>query len=143
LAPIRRLKAEGVASNSECKQEDIATQQASTRLSKGITSREAEMMNEIERATTIASLQKLSARLETLRYLDIADLQLPEQQKYYEQTLEDAYAALAQVETALDELGQELEFQHRRLGEVVEHYAQGEGATLLWETRQKAPDRQR
>jgi peptidoglycan hydrolase CwlO-like protein len=75
-------------------------------------------MNEIERETTIASLQKLCARLETLRHLDIADLQLPEQQKHYEQTLEDAYAALAQVETALDTLGQELEYQHQRLGEV-------------------------
>ena len=101
------------------------------------------MMNEIERATTIASLQKLCARLETLGHLEIADLQLPGQQKYYEQTLEDAYAALAQVETALDELGQELEFQHRRLGGAVEHYAQGEGATLLWETRPNAPGSQR
>ena len=75
-------------------------------------------MNEIERETTIASLQKLCARLETLRHLEIADLQLPEQQKHYERTLEDAYAALAEVETALDKLGQELEFQHQRLGEV-------------------------
>jgi hypothetical protein len=107
LAPIRRLKAE-----------DIAAEQASTRLNKGMTSREASTMNEIERETTIASLQKLSARLETLRDLDIADLRLPGQQKHYEQTLEDAYAALAQVETALDKLGQELEYQHQRLGEV-------------------------
>jgi hypothetical protein len=75
-------------------------------------------MNERERATTIASLQKLCARLETLRHLDIADLLLPGQQKHYEHTLEDAYAALAQVETALDTLGQELEYQHQRLGEV-------------------------
>ncbi len=77
-------------------------------------------MNEMERETTIASLQKLCARLETLRHLEIADLQLPDQQKHYEQTLEDAYAALAQVETALDTLGQELEYQHQRLGEVVD-----------------------
>ncbi len=108
-----------------------------------MTSREASTMNEIERETTIASLQKLSARLETLGHLEIADLRLPGRQKHYEQTLEDAYAALAQVETALDELGQELEFQHRRLGGAVEHYAQGEGATLLWETRPEAPDSQR
>ncbi len=144
MAPIRRLKAEGVASNSERKQEDIATQQASTRLSKGIiTEREAGMMNEIERETTIASLQKLSARLETLGHLDIADLLLPGQQKHYEQTLEDAYATLAEVETALDKLGQELEFQHQRLGGTVEHYAQGEGATLLLETRPEAPGSRR
>jgi len=100
-------------------------------------------MNEIERATTIALLQKLYARLETLRHLDIADLQLPGQQKHYEQTLEDAYATLAEVETALDELGQELEFQHRRLGGAVGYYAQGEGATLPLETRPEAPGSQR
>ena len=44
-----------------------------------------------------------------LRHLEMADLLLPGRQKHYEQTLEDAYAALAQLETALDELGQELE----------------------------------
>ena len=75
-------------------------------------------MNEIEVETTIASLRTLHARLETLRHLEMADLLLPSQQKHHEQTLEDAYAALAQVETALDQLGQELEFQHQRLGEV-------------------------
>ena len=53
-----------------------------------------------------------------LRHLEMADLLLPSQQKHHEQTLEDAYVALAQVETALDQLGQELEFQHQRLAEV-------------------------
>ncbi len=75
-------------------------------------------MNEIEVETTIATLRRLCVRLETLRHLEIADLQLPAQQGHYEQTLEDAYAALAQMETMLDELGQELEYQHQRLGEV-------------------------
>jgi len=75
-------------------------------------------MNEIEVETTIATLRRLFVRLETLRPLEIADLQLPAQQGHYEQTLEDAYAALAQMETMLDELGQELEYQHQRLGEV-------------------------
>jgi hypothetical protein len=77
-------------------------------------------MNEIEIEATIASLRTLHARLETLRHLEIADLLLPGQQKHCEQTLEEAYAALAQVETALDQFGQELEFQHQRLGEVVD-----------------------
>jgi hypothetical protein len=77
-------------------------------------------MNEIEVETTITTLRRLCARLETLRHLEIADLQLPGQQEHYEQTLEDAYAALAQVETTLDELGQELEYQHQRLGEVLD-----------------------
>ena len=31
-----------------------------------------------------------------------------------------AYAALAQLETKIDELGQELEYHHQRLGETVE-----------------------
>ena len=76
-------------------------------------------MNEIELETTIASLRTLHARLETLRHLEIADLQLPGQQKHCEHTLEDASAALAQVETVLDEFSQELEFQHQRLRESV------------------------
>lgn len=92
------------------------------------------MMNEIERETTIASLQKLCARLETLRHLDIADLQLPDQQKHYEQTLEDAYTALAQVEAALDGLSQELEFQQQRLGGTGFHRLSRRhaGAQLRW-----------
>ena len=80
-------------------------------------------MNEMEVEITIASLRRLCARLETLRHLEITDLQLPGQQEHSEQTLEDAYAALDQVETALDELGQELEYEHQRLGEAGEHYA--------------------
>jgi len=78
-------------------------------------------MNEIEVETTITTLRRLCARLEKLRHLDITDLQLPDRQEHYEQTLEDAYAALAQVETTLDELGQELEFQHQRLGGAGSH----------------------
>jgi hypothetical protein len=100
-------------------------------------------MNEMEIETTIASLRRLCTRLETLRHLDIIDLQLPGQQEHYVQTLEDAYAALDQVETTLDKLGQELEYEHQRLGEAVEQHAQEEGATLLWEGRPEAPGSQR
>ncbi len=78
------------------------------------------MMNEIEIEAIIATLRQLCARLDTLRHLDTAELLLPGQQKHYEQTLEDAYTALARMETAVDELGQELEYQHQRLGEVVD-----------------------
>jgi SHS2 domain-containing protein len=77
-----------------------------------------------DQATIIAALRTFSARLDTLRNMDItALLVLPGWQKHYEQTLEDAYAALAQVETTLDELAQELEFQHQRLGEAVEQFS--------------------
>jgi len=59
-------------------------------------------------------------KMDTLRNMDITDpLLLPGWQKHYEQTLEDAYAALAQMETTLDGLVQELEFQHQLLGKVV------------------------
>ena len=82
-------------------------------------------MNEIEVETTIATLRRLCARLETLRHLEIAALQLPGQQEHYEQTLEDAYAALDQIETTVDELGQELEYEHQRLGEVLDQDHEG------------------
>ena len=55
-----------------------------------------------------------------LRHLEMADLLLTGKQKHHEQTLEDAYAALAQVETALDEPGQELEYHHQDFSEVVD-----------------------
>jgi len=84
-------------------------------------------MNEMEVETTIASLRRLCAQLETLRHLDITDLQLPGQQEHYEHTLEDAYAALEQVETALDELGQELAYEHQRLGEAVSNWRRKRG----------------
>jgi hypothetical protein len=41
-------------------------------------------------------------------------------QTQYTKTLEDAYAALAKVETIVDELGQELEYHHERLGKAME-----------------------
>jgi hypothetical protein len=77
-------------------------------------------MKEIEIETTIEVLRTLYARLETLRHMEGDEIVLLNQQKQYEQTLEDAYAALALLETKVDELGQELEYQHQRLGEAVE-----------------------
>jgi hypothetical protein len=82
--------------------------------------REVWQMKEIEIETTIEVLRRLCARLETLRRLDSSEIVLLNQHKQYEQTLDDAYAAFAQLETKVDELGQELEYQHQRLGEVVE-----------------------
>ena len=42
----------------------------------------------------------------------------------YKETLEDAYAAYGQLETTIDELGAELEYQHKRLDEGVRNYGQ-------------------
>ncbi len=47
---------------------------------------------------------------------------LPDREVFFavaDTPLEDAYAALTRVETALDELGQELEYHYQCLGEVV------------------------
>ncbi len=77
-------------------------------------------MNERELEATIEALRTLVARLETLRHMETVEQKLPEQQKRYAHLLEDAYAALAQVETRVDELGQELEYHHERLGKPIE-----------------------
>ena len=39
-----------------------------------------------------------------------------------DQTLEDAYEAYGKVETVVDELGQQLEDEHRRLDEGVKQF---------------------
>ena len=77
-------------------------------------------MNEIEIEATIEALRTLTSRLETFRHMEKTELALPDQQKHYANLLEDAYAALAQVETSVDELMQELEYHHERLGEPIE-----------------------
>ena len=55
---------------------------------------------------TIQALQTLYARLDTLRQMKVSDMLSPGQQTMFEQTLEEAYAALAKIETELDELGE-------------------------------------
>jgi hypothetical protein len=70
-------------------------------------------MDDIE--TLIGALHTLNARLETLRHMEGPDLVLPDSIEQYRSTLEDAYAAYGKIETIVDELGQELEYQHRRL----------------------------
>jgi hypothetical protein len=46
--------------------------------------------------------------------------ELSDTKTQYTKTLEDAYAVLAKVETMVDELGQELEYHHERLGKAME-----------------------
>ena len=69
---------------------------------------------------TIQALQTLYARLDTLRHIKVSDMLYPGQQTTFEQTIEEAYAALAKIETELDELGETLEYHHARLGEAFE-----------------------
>ena len=79
-------------------------------------------MNEIEIEATIEALRTLTARLETLRHMETIEQEPPEQKKHAAALLEDAYAAFAQVETRVDELEQELEYYHGRLGKVIGPY---------------------
>lgn len=76
-------------------------------------------MNTFEEET-VAALQSLFARVETLRQINIRDLLKPEVYIHYEQTLQEAYDALTKVEDALTSLGMKLEYQHFRLGGAVD-----------------------
>jgi hypothetical protein len=77
-------------------------------------------MNEIKIEATIEALRTLTARLESLRHMEKTDRELPDQETHYANLLEDAYAALAEVETSVDELRLELEYHHERLGKPSE-----------------------
>jgi len=78
---------------------------------------------------TMAALQTLYERIEALRNMKITDMLTNIRETQYTQTLEDAYAALAKVEEELDELAQELEYHHQRIGGATQSepdtYAQG------------------
>ena len=76
-------------------------------------------MNELDIEATIDALRILSARLETLRHMEKTELELPDQQQQHAPVLEDAYATFAKIETFVDELWQELEYQHERLGKTA------------------------
>jgi hypothetical protein len=82
---------------------------------------------------TVAALQSLFARVETLKQINIRDLLKPEVYILYEQTLQEAYDALIKVEDALTSLGMKLEYQHFRLGGAVD-----ELKPLLRDTRSDA-----
>ena len=69
---------------------------------------------------TIQALQTLYARLDALRHMNVSDILYPGQQTMVEQTIEEAYAALAKIETELEELGETLEYHHARLGGAFE-----------------------
>jgi hypothetical protein len=77
-------------------------------------------MNELDIEATIDALRTLSERLEMLRHMERAALELPDQQQQHVIVLEDAYAIFAKVETSVEELEQELEYYHERLGKTVE-----------------------
>ncbi len=74
----------------------------------------------------IENIRTFCAALEKLRLMEGPEMLLPGRVETYNRTLEDAYTAYAQIETAVDEWGQELEYQHMRLDEGVKLYGQTE-----------------
>ena len=67
-----------------------------------------------------AALQGIRNRLDTLASINADNILIPggPQEERYHQIVEEAYAALGLIETQVDELKAELEYQHKRLDEA-------------------------
>jgi len=66
-----------------------------------------------------AALQGLHNRLDTLASINAENILMPgEPQEHYHQIVEEAYAVLGLIETEVDELRAELEYEHKRLDEA-------------------------
>lgn len=76
-------------------------------------------MNTFEEKT-MTSLQNLFATVDTLSQFNIRDILKPDVYAHYEQTLQEAYDALTEVEDALTTLGMKLEYHHFRLGGAID-----------------------
>jgi hypothetical protein len=65
------------------------------------------------------TLQVIYARLDTLASINAANILVPSgPQARYHEIVEEAGAALGQVETVVDMLREQLEYEHRRLDEA-------------------------
>jgi hypothetical protein len=74
-------------------------------------------MNDLEE--TCAALHIVFARLDTLTSINTANILIPGgPQARYHEIVEEAGAALGQVETVVDMLREQLEYEHRRLDEA-------------------------
>ena len=68
-----------------------------------------------------AALAGIRTRLDTLASITAENILVPGgPQERYHQLVEEAYAALGLIETQVDELRAELEYQHKRLDEARE-----------------------
>lgn len=66
-----------------------------------------------------AALQDIRNRLDTLASISAENIVIPGgPQEHYHQIIEEAYVALGLVETEVDALRAELEYQHTRLDEA-------------------------
>lgn len=67
----------------------------------------------------VAALQGLRNRLDKLASINAENILIPGgPQEHYHQLVEETYAALGLIETQVDELRAELEYQHKRLDEA-------------------------
>jgi len=66
-----------------------------------------------------AAIQGIRSRLETLASITASNILIPGgPQEQYHQIIEEAYVALGLIETQVDELRTELEYQNERLDEA-------------------------
>ena len=67
-----------------------------------------------------ATLRIIYARLDTLARITSANIPLSDgPQMHYHEIIEESYVALGEVETVIEELRTELEYQHQRLDEII------------------------
>jgi hypothetical protein len=65
------------------------------------------------------AIEGLRSRLDTLASIEASTILIPGgPQERYHAIVEEAYAALGLIETQIDELRTELEYQHRRLDDI-------------------------
>ncbi len=68
---------------------------------------------------TTAAVAGIRSRLDTLASINAANILIPGgPQERYHAIVEEAYAALGLIETQIDELRTELEYQHKRLDDI-------------------------
>jgi hypothetical protein len=66
-----------------------------------------------------AAIQGIRSRLDTLASINAENILIPGgPQEQYHQIVEEAYAALGLIETQVDALRSELEYQHQRMDEA-------------------------
>jgi hypothetical protein len=70
----------------------------------------------------LEAFRTLYANLERLRLMEGPEFLLPGRIGAYHRVLEDAYAMYSNIETRVDELGQQLEAEHARLDKGVNKY---------------------
>ena len=81
-----------------------------------------------------AAIAGIRSRLDQLASINADNIFTPGgPQSRYHAIVEEAYAALGLIETQVDELRTELEYQHKRLDEIRDAALAGEEGKKQWE----------